>query len=108
MDLKCILTCFILTTGFCLLVGGQIKDGPDGPDAIIQKLELAGVFEVPEFSLTSEYDAYRTHDHLHGLFFDALPYHGDSTKVFCWYGFPEDVPEGDKVPAVVLVHGGGA
>lgn len=85
----------------------QIGSETTGPVEIIQKLEQAGVFEVPDFEFTSEYDGYRSYDHLQGLFFDALPYHGDSTKVFCWYGIPENIPDGSKVPAVVLVHGGG-
>jgi len=85
----------------------QIGTATSGPEEIIQKLEDAGVFEVPDFEFTSDYDGYRTYNHLQGLFFDALPYHGDTSKVFCWFGLPEDIAEGEKVPAVVLVHGGG-
>ncbi|MCP4310160.1 MAG: prolyl oligopeptidase family serine peptidase [Bacteroidetes bacterium] len=98
---------FVSICTTCILTMGQTGSQTSGPQEIIQKLETAGVFEVPEFEFTSEYDGYRTYDHLQGLFFDALPYHGDSTKVFCWYGLPENIPAGSKVPAVVLVHGGG-
>ncbi len=40
------------------------------------------------------------------LFFDGVPYKGAPTRVFAWYGAPKVEP-GQKVPAMVLVHGGG-
>ena len=40
------------------------------------------------------------------LFYDALPWKGKPTRVFAWLGVPEHKP-GEKVPAMVLVHGGG-
>lgn len=40
------------------------------------------------------------------LFYEGLPYQGKPTRVFAWMGIPEPV-EGERVPAVVLVHGGG-
>jgi dienelactone hydrolase len=39
------------------------------------------------------------------LFFESLPYRGNSTRVFAWLGLPAGRPA--KVPGVVLVHGGG-
>lgn len=42
---------------------------------------------------------------LKAIFFDALPWKGNSTKVFAWLGLPAK-REG-KIPGVVLVHGGG-
>ena len=44
---------------------------------------------------------------LHSLFFDALPYKGKSTTAFAWIGMPEKKVGQDKVPGIVLVHGGG-
>jgi len=41
------------------------------------------------------------------LFFDGPPYQGQPTRVFAWMGFPPDVKPGEKVPGMVLVHGGG-
>ncbi len=107
INLKQFLICICLAAAGFPVVMAQQGSETSGPEEIIQKLETSGVFEVPEFDLTSDYNGYRTYDHLQGLFFDALPYHGDSTKVFCWYGLPDNIPEGIKVPAVVLVHGGG-
>ena len=40
------------------------------------------------------------------LFYDGLPWKGKPTRVFAWIGMPEHEP-GQKVPAMVLVHGGG-
>src|SRR5262245_22509001 len=42
-----------------------------------------------------------------GLFFDSVSWHGKPTRVFAWVGIPADLKPGQKVPAVVLVHGGG-
>src|SRR5689334_13356583 len=43
-------------------------------------------------------------DGLRALFYEGVPYRGAPTRVFAWYGAPK--VEG-KVPAMVLVHGGG-
>jgi len=40
------------------------------------------------------------------LFFEGPPYRGRTTKVFAWMGVPKAGP-GEKVPGMVLVHGGG-
>lgn len=43
---------------------------------------------------------------LRAVFFEGLPYTGQPTRVFAYIGMPEHKP-GEKVPAMVLVHGGG-
>ena len=40
------------------------------------------------------------------LFFEGLPWKGNPTRVFAWYGVPSNATAA-KVPAMVLVHGGG-
>lgn len=45
-------------------------------------------------------------DGVRGLFFEGLPYKGKATRVFAWYGAPAN-PDGRKLPAMVLIHGGG-
>src|ERR1043165_853037 len=45
-------------------------------------------------------------DGVRGLFFEGLPYKGKPTRVFTWYGAPAN-PDGKKLPAMVLIHGGG-
>jgi dienelactone hydrolase len=38
--------------------------------------------------------------------YEGLPFRGKPTRVFAWLGIPEVKP-GEKVPAMVLIHGGG-
>jgi dienelactone hydrolase len=40
------------------------------------------------------------------LFYEALPWKGKPTRAFAWIGIPEH-KAGEKLPAMVLVHGGG-
>ena len=40
------------------------------------------------------------------IYFDGLSWHGRPTRVFAYYGLPA-VEAGQKIPAMVLVHGGG-
>jgi cephalosporin-C deacetylase-like acetyl esterase len=40
------------------------------------------------------------------VFYEGLPWHKKPTRVFAYYGMP-NVPQGTKVPGMVLVHGGG-
>ncbi len=42
-----------------------------------------------------------------GLFFEGVPFKGKPTRVFAYYGIPEGASAKKKVPAMVLVHGGG-
>ena len=78
-----------------------------GPEYIKQVLFNSGVLVAPDFVETNKYDAYKAFDNIKGLFFNGLPYKGKSTQVFCWYGVPKTLSQGQKAPAVVLVHGGG-
>lgn len=41
------------------------------------------------------------------FFYDGPGWHGKPTRVFAWYGLPKDFKPGTKVPAMLLVHGGG-
>lgn len=40
------------------------------------------------------------------IFYEGLPFRGKPTRVFAWLGVPKVEP-GEKVPGMVLVHGGG-
>ncbi len=44
--------------------------------------------------------------HIRGMWLSAPDYQGKAVKVFAWYGLPER-KSGEKVPAVVLLHGSG-
>ncbi len=45
-------------------------------------------------------------DHIRGVFYDGLPFHGKPTRVFAWIGLPERT-DNRRVPGIVLAHGGG-
>lgn len=100
----------ILNTGIARTETGNMNNGlpeSSGPAWVKQQLTESGAYEIPAWSFTTEYDAYKTYPNLKGIFFEALPYHGKPTKVFAWYGVPEGTQPGEKLPAVLLVHGGG-
>ncbi|WP_372772284.1 alpha/beta hydrolase family protein [Mangrovibacterium sp.] len=79
----------------------------NGPQWVKNSLTNVGVFNVPEVIFTEKFDEHKQHENIKGLFFNGLNFHGKQTNVFCWYGVPETLKDGDKAPAVVLVHGGG-
>lgn len=86
-----------------------------GPEYIKQELTNSGVYTSPNFEFTTAYDSYNTvsvNGTIRGLFFEGLPYTNavngnNETKVFAWYGEPSGLLANEKVPAVILVHGGG-
>jgi len=51
-------------------------------------------------------DPSRDTDGVKAFFYDGLPFNGKPTRVFAYYAAPPSEP-GKKVPAMVLVHGGG-
>jgi dienelactone hydrolase len=51
-------------------------------------------------------DPERSSNQVKALFYEGLPWKGKPTRVFAYYGLPPSEP-GEKVPAMVLVHGGG-
>jgi len=79
----------------------------DGPVKIKNELLKKNAFTAPKFEFTDAYSNLSIHNNIKGLFFDGLSYKGKPTKVFCWYGEPENIDKSKKTPAVVLVHGGG-
>lgn len=44
---------------------------------------------------------------VNAIYYEGPTYKGKPTKVFAYYGLPDDLNKGEKVPAMVLVHGGG-
>jgi dienelactone hydrolase len=44
---------------------------------------------------------------VHAIYFTGEPWQGKATKVFAYYGLPEDATSESPVPGVVCVHGGG-
>ena len=101
------LCCFIALTI-------QLK-AQSGPAFIKEQLTASGVYNTPGYEFTNAYDSYNTSNAngtIKGMFLHGLPYSksantNNETKVFCWYGEPNGLQDGEKVPAVILVHGGG-
>ena len=46
-------------------------------------------------------------DTIQALFYRGADFEGEQTRVFCYISFPDGASVTNKVPAVVLVHGGG-
>lgn len=57
----------------------------------------------PQYKYVSEYNP--KNSNIRALTLEGESFSGQKTKVFGYYGLPEKAP--DKVPAVVLIHGGG-
>jgi len=67
----------------------------------------AGPWDLGKLSAPPRvYPADLQEDGLHAVFYEGPPWRGKPTRVFAWYGLPPN-PGKDKVPAIVLVHGGG-
>lgn len=49
------------------------------------------------------YEAQTRESSVRALYFESVPYKGKPTRVFAYYG----APAGNKLPAMVLIHGGG-
>ena len=63
---------------------------------------LDALSKAPGYRENTEF----TEPGLKAIEFDGLPYQGKPTRVFAWVGLPKEAAAG-KVPAMVLVHGGG-
>jgi len=81
----------------------------DLSDRICQRCFMDKYFNVsPQVHYLSEYDM-KASTEWHGvkaLWYEGARYQGMKTKVFALLGYPE-MQQGQKVPAVVLIHGGG-
>ena len=82
-----------------LLLGGFMMTGCAervGPWELERLYQTPRVFPAPGFE----------EEGVRALWYEGLPFTGHPTRVFAWYGVPETKP-GERVPAVVCVHGGG-
>jgi dienelactone hydrolase len=79
----------------------RVYDAP-GLEPLGAKAEFyEGLLDTPE--LRSK-DA--ANSSVKSIFYEGVPYQAKPTRVFAYYGIPA-TPKGKKVPAMVLVHGGG-
>ncbi len=98
-----------------LLMTGALPALASAADAAPQAAERFGVatFDLERLSRVPEVFAAEGFqvgpegsDRIRPLFFAGPEYQGRPTRVFAWYGAPPSMP-GAKLPAMVLVHGGG-
>jgi len=74
---------------------------------------LEALGELTQAPAMEQAEGFDSTKNLKAIYFEGLDYQGKPTKVFAWLGMPEDkaANESDKVPAkvpaMVLVHGGG-
>lgn len=68
--------------------------------------DFSPYFQAPAVQFYPEFDPTQEEfSHIKAMTYTGAPLQGVPTKVFAHLGFPQNA--GDKVPAVVLVHGGG-
>jgi dipeptidyl aminopeptidase/acylaminoacyl peptidase len=72
------------------------QESPKTPWDLTRLSEPPKTYPAPDFQAQG----------VKALFYEGLPYKGNPTRVFAWYGAPV-VEAGAKCPAMVLVHGGG-
>jgi cephalosporin-C deacetylase-like acetyl esterase len=77
-------------------------DEVDGQQ-LLRKAAAQAIHTVPATQPAPDFSA----DGLKSMFYDGPGWHGKPTRVFAWYGLPKDYQPGTKVPAMLLVHGGG-
>jgi len=64
--------------------------------------DIKHLFDPPAYRCTNE----RRHGVTRALFYESVPHRGKKTEVFAWVGIPANASKKNKVPAMVLVHGG--
>jgi len=90
-----------LSTFFCsLLFSSTLLQGT--PKLLQQIEQLSDLTNAPKMHLAK---GSKSSDNPRAIFFEALPWKGKNTRAYGWLGMPKS--NGSKVPAVVLVHGGG-
>jgi hypothetical protein len=87
-----------------------------GPNFVKNSLTNQSAFVNPTFEFTTEFDDEKDSSNpnsiVRGILISGLNYSkadnaAKETKFFAWYGVPNNIPAGEKRPAVILVHGGG-
>lgn len=98
-----ILTVLSITTPLLLAGGPDSSQTARNYKAMTAKVEaLSGLTKAPKYEVVERADVT---PNLKPILYAGPDYQGKLTKVFAWLGLPEK--RGGRVPAVVLVHGGG-
>lgn len=85
-----------------VLLGAACASYSLGDDPSRIRIEDRYLTDVPAFQEVAEAKA----DGVMAIYYDGPEYQGKPSKVFAFYGCPKVKP-GQKVPGIVLVHGGG-
>ncbi len=80
----------------------QAPPPPPPTDPVGPMWDLKALSKPPRVYPAEEF----VEEGVQALFFEGVPYRGKPTRVFAWLGLPRVAP-GQKVPGMVLVHGGG-
>jgi len=80
-------------------------DGLNAGDFAAQREKILALADLTAPPAVQDAEGFAAQGDVRAIFYDALPWKGKPTKVFAWLGLPEK--RAGKVPAVVLVHGGG-
>ena len=78
---------------------------PAMDDFSAQRARVAALSRLTTAPAMHQAEGFDSTDNLQAIYYAALDWQGQPTKVFAWLGMPDEY-EG-TVPAVVLVHGGG-
>jgi cephalosporin-C deacetylase-like acetyl esterase len=70
-----------------------------------RKVALGLVDACAQAPKTYDAEGFKPDGTVRAIFYDALPWQGKPTRVFAWIGIPTQ--RTGKVPAMVLIHGGG-
>jgi len=73
-----------------------------GEEAVLP-WDVPELFKVPQVFPAPEVQA----DGVESLYFEGPEYQGRPTRVFAFFGLPKGATKENRVPAMVLVHGGG-
>jgi cephalosporin-C deacetylase-like acetyl esterase len=93
---------FIQIVGAAAACSTLKKVGAVEPASAAIPWDTKGLLEAPQTYAAPGFQSAG----VQALFYDGLPWQGQPTRVFAWMGIPEHKP-GEKVPGIVLVHGGG-
>ena len=80
-------------------------DALNASDFATQREQILALAALTAPPTVQDAEGFAAHEGVKAIFYDALPWKEKPTKVFAWLGLPEK--RAGKVPAVVLVHGGG-
>lgn len=91
-----------LTLVLALLFSGAVAPANDFAD---QRAAVSALAKLTTPPAMAEADGFDSTKSLKAIYYDVLPWKGTPTKAFAWLGMPKITT--DRVPGIVLVHGGG-